>query len=398
MDLPSLVLKPKRDRSVHRRHPWLFSGAIAHVDDEATDGALIDVVSAGGEWLARGYLNRCSQITVRLLSWIQGQAIDKAFWRHRLEQAKIGRVPLQDEPATTAYRLVNAESDGVPGLIVDRYGDWLVLQSLTLGVDRFRTQLVELLVDLIEGIRGVYERSDVAVREKEGLPPRSGPLWGEEPPESVEVLENGFRFLVDIKHGHKTGFYLDQRESRARLPAYCDGAEVLNGFSYSGAFGVYALAGGAAVVANVDTSARALDLAKSNIALNGFETAKVAYREEDVFAQLRADRAAGRQYDVIVLDPPRFASSRSQVKRACRGYKDINWIAFQILRRGGLLFTFSCSSLVSSELFQKVVFGAAVDAGRDVQIIGYLSQASDHPIAVSFPEAQYLKGLICRCW
>ena len=398
MTLSHLVLKPKRGRSVRQRHPWLFSGAIARVDDEVGDGGLVDVVSAGGEWLARGYLNRRSQITVRLLSWERERAIDEAFWRARLVRAIAGRAALDADVGTTAYRLVNAESDGLPGLVVDRYADWLVVQALTLGMERRKRELVELLVESLADVRGVYERSDVDVRQKEGLGPSTGRLWGEEPPELVEVLEHGHRFLVDLKAGHKTGFYLDQRENRARLPAYCADAEVLNAFAYTGAFGVYALGGGAAHVVNVDTSEEALAMARRQVALNGLDEARSAYEAADAFAQLRAYRARERQFDLIVLDPPRFALSRSHIKRASRGYKDINWIALQLVRRGGVLVTFSCSGLVSRELFQKIVFGAALDAGREVQIVAHLSQAGDHPVALNFPEAAYLKGLLCRVW
>jgi 23S rRNA (cytosine1962-C5)-methyltransferase len=396
--VPYLVLKPQRDRSVRQRHPWLFSGAIAGLSDDAEDGGLVDVVSHAGDWLARGYLNRRSQIVARLLTWEQEQIVDDDFWRCRLERAIAGRVTLSADARTTAYRLVNAESDGLPGLVVDRYGDWLVVQALTLGIERRKHELVGLLVDLVAEVRGVYERSDVDVREKEGLEATTGLLWGDEPPDLVEGLENGYCFLVDIKQGHKTGFYLDQRENRAWLPDYCAGGEVLNAFAYTGAFGVYALAGGATGVTNVDTSEQALALARRHVQLNGFTGAGVAYETVDVFAQLRAYRAEGRRFDVIVLDPPRFALSRSHIKRASRGYKDINWIALQLLRRGGVLVTFSCSGLVSRELFQKIVFGAALDAGRDVQIVTHLSQAGDHPIALNFPEAAYLKGLICRVW
>jgi 23S rRNA (cytosine1962-C5)-methyltransferase len=398
VSLPTLVLKPARERAVQQRHPWLFSGAIGRLDNDAEDGKLVDVVSAGGEWLARGYLNRRSQIAVRLLTWEKEQAIDRDFWLGRLAQAIAGRTALEADPNITACRLVNAESDGLPGLVVDRYDDWLVLQALTLGMDERKVELAALLADLVKGIKGVYERSDVDVREKEGLTPATGPLWGQEPPDLVEVREGSYRFLVDLKGGHKTGFYLDQRENRSRLPDYCASAEVLNAFAYTGAFGVYALAGGAVRVTNVDTSVEALDLAQRHTVLNGFGNAGVSYEAQDVFSQLRAYRAAGRQFDVVVLDPPRFALSRSHIKRASRGYKDINWIAFQILRRGGVLFTFSCSGLVSRELFQKIVFGAALDAGREVQIIAHLGQSSDHPIALNFPEAEYLKGFICRVW
>lgn len=396
MSLPRLFLKPRRDRPVRQRHPWVFSGAVARLDDRAQDGELVDVCAADGEWLARGYLNRRSQIVVRLLTW-EPRAVDPAFWRERIERAVAGRAGLSADPQTTAYRLINAESDGLPGLIVDRYGEWLVVQALTLGMERYKEALVNLMVDVLE-VRGVYERSDVDVRAKEGLAARTGVLWGEPPPEMIEVLENGLRFLVDVRQGHKTGFYLDQRENRARLSAYCEGAEVLNAFAYTGAFGVYALAGGAAQVVNVDTSAEVLELAARHVELNGFEAGRVTNLPADVFAQLRAYRAEGRRFDLIVLDPPRFALSRSHIGRASRGYKDINWVAMQILRPGGVLVTFSCSGLVSRELFQKIVFGAALDAGREVQIVAQLSQAEDHPIALTFPEAAYLKGLVCRVW
>ncbi len=398
MKYPSLVLKPDRDLAVRQRHPWLFSGAVARLDDRAQDGGLVEVVAASGEWLARGYLNRRSQIIARLLSWDEEEDIDQSFWRARLQRASAARSDLRASPDTTAYRLVNAESDGIPGLIVDRYGDWLVLQALTLGIERHKREVVDLLLELIEDIRGVYERSDVDVREKEGLPAVSGQLWGEELQGPVEISENGFHFLVDLEQGHKTGFYLDQRENRCRLPAYCAGGEVLNAFSYTGAFSVYALTGGASSVVNVDTSSEALTLAQTHVALNGFDNARVVNTVGDVFAQLRAYRAAGRQFDLIILDPPRFAASRSHIQKASRGYKDINWIACQIMRPGGVLFTFSCSGVVSRDLFQKIIFGASLDAGRDVQIIGLMSQASDHPVALTFPEGEYLKGLICRVW
>lgn len=396
--LPKLVLKPGRERAVHRQHPWVFSGAISRVGNEARDGGLVDVFSSADEWLARGYLNRRSQITVRLLTWDREEMVGEDFWRMRLARAIYGRAALETDPTITAWRLVNAESDGLPGLVVDRYGDWVVLQALTLGIEQRKELLAELLVEQLDGVQGVYERSDVDVREKEGLERVAGRLLGEEPPELVKVLENGLRFLVDLKAGHKTGFYLDQRQNRKRLLAYCDGAELLNAFSYSGSFAIYALAGGARNVVNVDTSVQVLELAKRTAELNGFGEARANYEAADVFAQLRSYRASGRRFDVIVLDPPRFAVSRSQIDRASHGYKDINWIAFQIIREGGVLFTFSCSGLVSRELFQKIVFSAALDAGREAQIIAYLGQADDHPIALNFPEAEYLKGLICRVW
>jgi len=393
----TVILKRNRAKPVLQRHPWIFSGAIERVEGDAADGDIVDVRDAGRNWLARGYFNRRSQITVRLLTWRQDERVDRAFWRRRLQQAVAARRSLADDRATTAYRLVHAESDYLPGLVVDRYGEWLVAQFLTLGVERWRDEVVGALVDLLAP-RGIYERSDADMRAKEGLERRTELLWGEEPPEVVEVLERGHRFLVDVRRGHKTGFYLDQRENRARLPAFCAGAEVLDGFAYTGGFGIYAAAGGATRVTLVDSSAPALELARRNFALNGFEGRNVEYVGGDVFSVLRGYRAQGHLFDVVLLDPPRFARSEREVKRAARAYKDVNLLAFQLLRPGGVLFTCSCSGAVSSALFQKIVFGAAVNAGREAQIIGHLVQGADHPVALTFPEGAYLKGLICRVW
>ena len=388
-----VLLKRSRAKPVQQHHPWVFSGAIERIEGEAADGDIVEVRDTGHNWLARGYLNRRSQIVVRLLTWQQAEPVDTAFWRRRLQRAVAARASLADDPATTAYRLVHAESDYLPGLIVDRYGDWLVAQFLTLGIERRKDELVGLLVELVNGVRGVYERSDVDVRRKEGLAHRTGLLWGEEPPDMVEVLENGRRFLVDVHRGHKTGFYLDQRENRARLPHFCAGAKVLDAFAYSGGFSLYAAAGGAARVTLVDSSARALDVARRNLALNDWP-GQAEYVEGDVFSVLRGYRAQGRRFDVITLDPPKLAHGGREVKRAARAYKDANLLAFQLLQPGGVLFTFSCSGAISPDLFQKIVFGAALDAGRAAQIVGYLAQGADHPVALTFPEGAYLKGLI----
>ncbi|MCX7681438.1 MAG: class I SAM-dependent rRNA methyltransferase [Anaerolineae bacterium] len=390
----AVILKPDRGRPVLQRHPWIFSGAIASFEGTLADGDIVEVYSAEREWLARGYFNSHSQIVVRLLTWQRDEPIDRDFWLRRLEQAIAARRPLAADRSTTAYRLVHAESDFVPGLVVDRYAEWLVVQFLTLGVECRKEELVGLLVELVEGIRGVYERSDVEVRTKEGLRPRTGLLWGEEPPELIEVWENGKRFLVDIRQGHKTGFYLDQRENRLRLSAFCAGAEVLDAFAYSGAFGLYAALGGARTVTLVDSSAGALALARRHFALSGIGSVDCV--EGDVFGVLRGYRSEGRQFDLIVLDPPKFASADQEVARAARAYKDINLLAFQLLRPDGILFTFSCSGAIPPDLFQKIVFGAAVDARRDAQIIGFMAQGADHPVALTFPEGLYLKGLICR--
>ncbi len=397
-----ILLKKGRAKPVLQRHPWVFSGAIERVGGNPADGDVVEVQDAGGNWLARGYLNRRSQIAVRLLAWDRDEPVDADFWRRRLERAVAARRSIATISAgtTTAYRLVHAESDYLPGLIVDRYDDWLTVQFLTLGVERWRDEVVAALVEVLSP-RGVYERSDVDARAKEGLQERTGLLWGEGPPEWIEVLENGLPFLVDLRRGHKTGFYLDQRENRARLQSLCAGGDVLDGFAYTGACSVYAAAGGAATVTLVDSSASALTLAQRN--LENLERAVsgqcgIEYVEGDVFSVLRGYRAQGRGFDVVMLDPPKLAASRREVKRASRAYKDVNLLAFQLLRPGGVLLTCSCSGAVSADLFQKIVFGAAVDAGRDAQIIGYMAQGADHPVALTFPEGAYLKGLICRVW
>jgi len=397
--MPNVTLKPGRDKPARNRHPWIFSGGIELIDRNTADGEIVDLHSASGEWLARGALNRRSQIQVRLLSWDNAEAIDEAFYRRRLQRAIDGRAALAADPSTTAYRLVHAESDGLPGLIVERYGDWLVLQSLTLGIERVKPLLVRLLAELCRP-QGIVERSDVDVRDKEGLKPVTGLLDGSLPePGVVEVLEHGHRFLVDLLGGQKTGFYLDQRENRQLAAAYCMGARVLNAFSYTGAFAVYALAAGAQHVINLDSSMEALELGERNLALNGFDPDSQAEGVAgDVFQVLRDWRTDGERFDVIILDPPKFAHSQQQVERAARAYKDINLLAMQLLHPGGTLISFSCSGLVSADLFQKILFGASVDAKRDVQVVERLSQGSDHPVLLSFPEGEYLKGLICRVW
>jgi 23S rRNA (cytosine1962-C5)-methyltransferase len=422
--MADVILKPGRDKPIRQHHPWIFSGAVARVKGNVTDGDAVEVVASDGTWLARGMLNRQSQIIVRLLTWKQDEAIDRAFWRSRLERAMAGRAMLASSGDTTAYRLVSAESDGLPGLILDRYGDWLVMQFLALGVERWKSEIVGQISNLSYA-RGVYERSDVDVRAKEGLPQTMGVLSGDEPPDLVEIRENGLRFLVDVKRGHKTGFYLDQRDNRRKVAPYLRGREVLNCFAYTGAFAVYALSAGAKSVTNVDTSAEALELARRNVDLNASQFCHSERSEEspsrktetlrrfaaqgdtfpgvefvvgDVFAELRRLRAEGRLFDAIILDPPKFAQNDQQLKRAARGYQDINRVAMNILRPDGILATFSCSGLVSPDLFQKIIFSASLEAERDVQIVEKLGQASCHPILATLPESEYLKGFVCRVY
>ena len=396
----TIVLKRGREKPVRQGHPWIFSGAIDRLPAQVTDGAVADVVSSDGEWLARGYVNRRSQIQVRLLAWNPDETVDDAFWARRLHAAISARAAMPELASATAYRLVNAESDGLPGLTVDRYGDFLVLQAGTLAIDQHKARLAEQLL-AFTGCAGIIERSEMATRRQEGLSAASGLLAGAAPPDRLEVAEGGLRFLVDLAHGQKTGFYTDQRENRRRIATYCRGRRVLNAFSYTGAFAVYALASSASHVTNVDSSVEALELAEANLALNGFDpderSENIAGDVFDVLRDWQSDD--GQRFDLIILDPPKFAHSQAQVERALRGYKEINRLAFQLLRPGGILATFSCSGLVSADLFQKVVFSAALDAlgpGQPPQILAWLHQSSDHPITLTFPEAEYLKGLICR--
>lgn len=394
-----LHLQKDRERPLRQRHPWVFSGAVQRLEGKAEPGDLVHVVAADDSWLACAYYNPHSQIRARVLSWDLEEPIDEAFWRRRLQRAIANRTALQLAPHTNALRLVNAESDGLPGLVVDQYGNFLAVQCLTAGIERRKQMLVELLAELTQPA-GILERSDVSIRKKEGLSPVSGHLWGEAPPDLLTVQENGRAFQVNLRQGHKTGLYLDQRDNRALVgqPRFVAGRDVLNVFSYTGGFAVYAAAAGARAITNVDSSVDALRLAEANAQLNAAGRTDDEYIAGDAFQVLRHYRDTGRQFDVVILDPPKFAQSQRDVERACRGYKDLNWLGLRLLRPGGLLATFSCSGLVSAELFQKVLFGAAVDAGRDAQILYHLGQAPDHPIALTFPESAYLKGFLCRVW
>ena len=397
-------LKPGREKPVLRRHPWIFSGAIADIDGEPSDGQTVDVIDANATFLAKGSYSSKSQIRVRIWSWDPDAIIDQSFLRGRLVRAIQVRQDLIDPEQTNAYRLVHAESDGIPGLIVDRYADNLVVQSLTSGSEFWLEPIVDLLVE-ITGIEQIYERSDAEVRGLEGLSPRVRLVRGNTAASSaldqdhrgrVQIEEMGIRYWVDLLSGQKTGFYLDQRENRSTTRQLALGRTVLDCFSYTGAFALSALAGGAKSVTVVEASREALNLARENMALNGYDQDQLATMEGDVFQVLRLFRDQSRLFDMIVLDPPKFAPTAAQAQQAARGYKDINLLAFKLLRPGGLLVTFSCSGGVSEELFQKIVAGAALDAQVDAQILEKMFQGPDHPVALNFPEGAYLKGLICR--
>jgi len=387
---PTIFLKRNKDKPVRQRHPWIFSGAIARVEGDPAAGAVVDVRAADGKWRARAEFNPRSQIRARAFCWQEDVTVDEDFWRQRLAAAIARREELMS--GAQARRLVFAESDGLPGLIVDAYGGHLVAQFLTAGADARKAMTVRHLQELLSPT-SIIQRDD-PIRRKEGLPRADGVLQGVPPAEPLVIEENGHKFLVDLRAGQKTGFYLDQAANRAALAPHCAGKEVLNAFSYTGAFAVYALAAGARHVINLDSSREALALAAANLQLNGFTPDRWQNIEGDVFKQLRAWRDAGRKFDLIILDPPKFATSRGNLQRATRGYKDINWLAMRLLRPGGLLATFSCSGLVGADLFQKILFGAALDAARDARIVGYFQQSPDHPVLLTFPEAAYLKGFL----
>lgn len=392
--MKSILLKPGRDYTVLQHHPWVFSGAIAQLQGKPEPGETVAVRAPQGNFLAYAAYSPDSRIAARIWTWNEREVVDAGFLRARLKSALDLRNAIIPEAETNAMRLVHGESDGIPGLVVDRYADRLVIQILSAGAEQWREVLVDMLVELT-GISTVYERSDLEARALEKLPDREGLLRGRANSGSLLIRENGLDFIVDPEHGQKTGFYLDQRRNRMRLRQLAAGRDVLNCFCYSGAFSIYALAGGAKSVLSVDSSGEALAIARENTSHNGFEGAHIAWMDADVFQALRAFRDEDQHYDLIVLDPPKFAATAAQAERAARGYKDINLLAFKLLRPGGLLFTFSCSGGISAELFQKIVAGAALDAGVDVQIVEHLAQGPDHPIALNFPEGAYLKGLVC---
>jgi 23S rRNA (cytosine1962-C5)-methyltransferase len=390
----SVILQPAREKSLLRRHPWIFTGAIKETKGRVNSGDTVDVYSDEGTWLARGAWSALSQIQVRVWTFKQDEIIDNGFFLRRIERAQQGRDALISRHGLTGYRLVAAESDGLPGITIDKYANVIVCQLLSAGADKHREKIVWALNKLYPDC-SIFERSDVGVRKKEGLAELTQTLHGEVPDEVI-IEENGIKILVNVKQGHKTGFYLDQRDNRAIAAKYVKDKDVLNCFCYTGTFGSYALVAGAAKVTNIDVSDLALETAKRNVEINGLDVSKCEFLNRDVFQALRDYREAGTHFDQVILDPPKFVDSKGSLMRACRGYKDINMLAMQIIKPGGTLCTFSCSGLLQESLFQKVVADAALDAGREVQFIERLSQAPDHPIGSNYPEGFYLKGLICR--
>ncbi|MFM7944339.1 23S rRNA (cytosine(1962)-C(5))-methyltransferase RlmI [Hafnia paralvei] len=390
-----LFLAKGREKSLLRRHPWVFSGAVTRVEGNAVSGETIDVCDFQGKWLARAAFSPQSQIRARVWTFDQQESVDRDFFINRLQTAQQWRTLLAKRDDLTGYRLIAGESDGMPGITIDRFQNFIVLQLLSAGAEYQRANLVAALQHCYPEC-AIYDRSDVAVRKKEGLPLTQGSVVGEEPPALLPIREHGMQILVDIKEGHKTGFYLDQRDSRLAARRFAANAKVLNCFSYTGAFAVSALMGGCEHVISVDTSQAALDVARQNVEFNQLDLSKAEFVRDDVFQLLRKYRDEGRKFDLIIMDPPKFVENKSQLAGACRGYKDINMLALNLLSSGGILLSFSCSGLMPIELFQKILADAALDAGRDVQFIEQYRQAADHPVIASYPEGLYLKGFACR--
>lgn len=383
----SVTLKPGKEKPVRNRHHWIFSGAIAKLP-EFTNGDCLQVCSSTGEKLGWGYFNTKTMISGRMLSF--DETLPEDAISRNLEAAVAMRSRLFDHATTNAYRLVNGEGDLLPGLIIDRYNEVLVVQISTLGMQKFRPMIVEWLVKNLTP-RSIYEKSLLPSRKEEGLHDEQGALFGEVPSQGVEILENGLRFFVSILHGQKTGFFLDHREMRDQVMTLAHGKKVLNCFAYTGGFSIYAAKGGAAAVDSVDISASAMQLAERNMELNGFASDAHHFYAEDVFDFLREKSL---DYDLVILDPPAFAKRQKDVVSACRGYKDINRLAMEKMPAGSVLLTSSCSYHVNEELFQTVVFQAAVEAGRTVRIIGRHRMAADHPVNICHPESDYLKSLL----
>lgn len=391
-----MILHPGREKSLLRKHPWIFSKGVSEVRDPPENGGDITVKDSSGNYLATAAYSPNSQIRGRVWSFDPAEKIDAAFFEKRIRQAWENRQDLISRTAVSAVRVIDAESDFLPGLIIDRYNQVLVVKVLSAGTEYHLRDITAALEKVFpEDV--IYERSDEAVRKKEGLAERKRMLKGDLPKMPLAISENaGMKILADLENGHKTGFYLDQRDNRAALEKYCRGKDVLNCFSYTGGFSLYALRGRAKSVINVDVSGPALDIARENVVINHLDPGRCRFVKADVFEYLRKARDEKKKFDVIVLDPPKFAESHSQLQKACRGYKDINMLAASLLNPGGILMTFSCSGHMTPDLFQKVVADALLDAGREGQIIEYLTQAGDHPVALPFPEGLYLKGLVIK--
>jgi 23S rRNA (cytosine1962-C5)-methyltransferase len=389
-----IILKKGKEKAAILRHPWIFSGALDKVKGKPENGEVVVVRSSDKEFLAYAYYNDQSRVALRLLEWDENTTIDKAWYAQKIKNAIRSRVHVLSENTNTC-RLVFSEADFLPGLIVDQYADFLSLQILSAGIEAVQEDIINILRQELNP-KGIFDKSDAGARKHENLEPVQGLLWGEAPPEFIEVRENGIRYHINIADGQKSGFYCDQRENRMILAEYTKDKRVLDCFCYSGGFTLNSLKKDAGHVTSVDSSALAIETLHHNLELNGFEKDRQESIQSDVNKQLRAFKDSGQKFDVVVLDPPKYAPSRSALDRAARAYKDLNRLGMLLLEPGGILATFSCSGAVDMETFKQIIAWAALDAGREVQIIRQFSQPEDHPVRLSFSEGEYLKGLLLR--
>ncbi len=391
----TIKLRKGKDKAAWQLHPWVFSGAIENIQGKPENGEMVRVVNQASEFIAYGMFNGQSRVAVRLVEWNEQRLPDEHWWRTRIARAVEARSKLLQSEHTNTMRLVFGEADFLPGLIVDKYAGFISIQVHAAGIERIKPVIVDELNRLLTP-DGIYERSDANARGHEGLPLANGLLSGIQPPEWVEVRENGIRYEVNIAEGQKSGFYCDQRDNRLLTAHYAEGKRVLDCFCYSGGFSLNALAHGANEVVSVDSSALAIEALQKNIVLNGFDSRKHETIQADVNKQLRAFADGGEHFDLIVLDPPKYAPSMSSLDKAARAYKDLNRRGLLLLNSGGLLATFSCSAAMDMATFKQVLAWAALDAGKEIQFIQQFCQPEDHPVRASFPEGEYLKGLLCR--
>jgi 23S rRNA (cytosine1962-C5)-methyltransferase len=390
----TVVIKPRRAKPFYFRHPWVFSGAIERIEGDFAEGDLVDVADADGKFIGRGFINSRSQIVVRLLTWDRDEPVDRGFFERRVAAARALREDVLGLAGPDdACRLIFSESDGLPGLIVDRYGAWLVIQVASVGM----SLRLEMVLDVLEQAlhpAGIYRRTIEGAAEREGLPVVNAVARGQEPPDAIRVKIDGLDFLANVKHGQKTGLYLDQRANRRVVARLASGRSVFDGFTYTGGFAMAAVRGGAKSVVAVDSSPQAIEAGRRNAELNGL--ASIEFVQADVIETLRGHARSGRRFDLVILDPPKLARSSAHVRRASARYRELNAAALRGLGEGGLLVTFSCSQHVHEDAFESFVNEAACEAGRVVQTLERLGQAPDHPVIASCPETRYLKGLVCR--
>ncbi len=392
--MTDVVLKKDKEKAVNQRHPWVFSGAIDRVKGKPANGDIVRLLNHKGDFMAYGFYNDQSRVALRLLEWNENTAVNEEWLREKVATAVNARNNILNANTDTC-RLIFSEADYLPGLIVDKYADHLAVQILTSGIENLMPVIIDELKRLLNPL-SIFDKSDASSRQHEGMETDNTVLWGDEPPASVEVKENGIVYSINIAEGQKSGFYCDQRDNRRIVAEHAAGKKVLDCFSYTGGFTLNALRSGAASVTSVDSSALAIETLKQNISLNKLDAGKHSAIQSDVNKQLRAFKDAGEKFDIIVLDPPKYAPSRSALDRAARAYKDLNRVGMLLLNSGGLLATFSCSGAMDMENFKQVLAWAALDAGKQVQFIYQFCQPEDHPVRASFPEGEYLKGLLCR--